>query len=64
MSITEPTIASDPIKADTLRLELKAWEKAFASTHEGRKASREDIKQHPTIGTPLLLAELSFQIRM
>lgn len=37
-------------KALDLRAELKAWEKAFAATHQGRKAGREDIKQHPDIG--------------
>ena len=33
-----------------LRLELKEWEQSFAATHQGRKAGREDIKQHPEIG--------------
>ena len=33
-----------------LRLELKQWEQSFAAAHEGRKAGREDIKQHPEIG--------------
>lgn len=37
-------------KAISLRAELKTWEKEFASTHDGRKAGREDIKQHPDIG--------------
>lgn len=37
-------------KALDLRADLKAWEKEFASTHDGRKAGREDIKQHPLIG--------------
>ncbi|KAK3173612.1 hypothetical protein OEA41_006944 [Lepraria neglecta] len=32
-----------------LRQELKAWETSFAAAHEGRKAGREDIKQHPDI---------------
>ncbi|KAJ5377582.1 DNA replication regulator sld2 [Penicillium cataractarum] len=36
-------------KAISLRAELKTWEKEFASTHDGRKAGREDIKQHPDI---------------
>lgn len=34
----------------TLRLELKAWEKAFSAANEGRKATREDIKANPDIG--------------
>ena len=33
-----------------LRKELKEWERAFSAAHEGRKAGREDIKQHPDIG--------------
>ncbi|KAI4121524.1 MAG: hypothetical protein LQ338_006321 [Usnochroma carphineum] len=32
-----------------LRIELKEWEKAFAAANGGRKAGREDIKQHPDI---------------
>ncbi|KAL8797556.1 MAG: hypothetical protein Q9195_000373 [Heterodermia aff. obscurata] len=35
----------------TLKAELKEWEKAFAAAHGGRKAGREDIKQHPDIAT-------------
>ena len=33
-----------------LRLQLKEWEKSFALANGGRKAGREDIKQHPEIG--------------
>lgn len=33
-----------------LRAELKVWEKDFASSHGGKKAGREDIKQNPEIG--------------
>ncbi|KAF2273917.1 uncharacterized protein EI97DRAFT_382413 [Westerdykella ornata] len=36
-------------RCNALRLELKAWEKAFAAEHEGRKAGREDIKADATI---------------
>lgn len=36
--------------AKGLRLELKEWEQSFAAAHQGRKAGREDIKQHPEIG--------------
>jgi hypothetical protein len=37
-------------KSNTLRSELKAWEKTFAGRNDGRKAGREDIKKHPDIG--------------
>jgi DNA replication and checkpoint protein len=33
-----------------LRQELKDWEKEFADANSGRKAGRDDIKKHPTIG--------------
>jgi DNA replication regulator SLD2 len=33
-----------------LRQELKAWEREFAAANAGRKAGRDDIKQHPSIG--------------
>ncbi|KAL8700303.1 MAG: hypothetical protein Q9201_005522 [Fulgogasparrea decipioides] len=36
-------------ESQKLRLELKEWEKSFAAAHNGRKAGREDIKQHPEI---------------
>ena len=36
--------------AETLRAELKAWEKNFAIAHEGRKPGRNDIKAEPSIG--------------
>lgn len=42
-------------RARDLRVDLKTWEKEFASTHDGRKAGREDIKQHPEIGKWRLL---------
>ncbi|KAL9122100.1 MAG: hypothetical protein Q9187_001345 [Circinaria calcarea] len=34
---------------DSLRNELKTWEKAFANANEGRKAGRDDIKNDPQI---------------
>ena len=37
-------------QSSKLRKELKEWERAFSAAHEGRKAGREDIKQHPDIG--------------
>jgi len=43
----QPTAMSEQAK---LRAELKEWERSFATTHDGRKAGREDIKQHPEIG--------------
>ncbi|MCJ1403378.1 DNA replication regulator sld2 [Xylographa trunciseda] len=36
-------------EAQTLRAELKGWETSFAAANSGRKAGREDIKQHPEI---------------
>jgi hypothetical protein len=38
-------------KSNALRVELKIWEKEFASVNEGRKALRDDIKKNPEIGT-------------
>lgn len=37
-------------QAEVLRLELKAWEAAFAACHGGQKPSREDIKLDHSIG--------------
>jgi DNA replication regulator SLD2 len=37
-------------KSNTLRIELKIWEKEFASANNGSKASRNDIKKNPEIG--------------
>ena len=34
-----------------LRLELKKWETKWAKNHNGKKPSRDDIKQNPDIGT-------------
>lgn len=42
-----------------MRLELKEWEQSFAAAHQGRKAGREDIKQHPEIGQRFSLCDLS-----
>jgi hypothetical protein len=33
-----------------LRQELKVWEREFAAANGGRKAGRDDIKLHPSIG--------------
>ena len=51
MSIPEtPKAAKSSDTSNRLKIELKEWEKAFAATHGGRKAGREDIKQHADIG--------------
>lgn len=38
-------------KSNSIRGELKTWEKSFAAANEGKKASREDIKNSADIGT-------------
>lgn len=38
-------------RSNSLRKELKTWEKRFADTNGGRKASRNDIKVNLEIGT-------------
>ena len=38
-------------QSNVLRAELKLWEKKFAAANNGQKASREDIKKNPEIGT-------------
>lgn len=51
MSINDDTkVRAVSSTVDTLRGELKAWEKAFAKANEGRKAGRDDIKKDPDIG--------------
>jgi len=37
-------------RSNSLRIELKVWEKSFASANDGRKAARDDIKKNPDIG--------------
>ncbi|GAM40381.1 hypothetical protein TCE0_039f12688 [Talaromyces pinophilus] len=41
--------SADVNQLNTLRVELKQWEKAFADANGGRKAGRHDIKQDPSI---------------
>lgn len=54
MSILETPRASKPqVESCKLRQVLKEWEKSFAAAHNGRKAGRDDIKQHPEIGNDL-----------
>ncbi|MCJ1294282.1 regulatory particle non-ATPase [Xylographa carneopallida] len=48
-TIPSPQSVLLPTEAQTLRGELKTWENAFAAANHGRKAGREDIKQHPEI---------------
>ena len=51
MSVLDTPKAPETENASNrLKLELKQWEKAFAAANNGRKAGREDIKQHPDIG--------------
>jgi hypothetical protein len=38
-------------RCNTLRNDLKAWEKQFAAQHNGKKAGREDIKADAVICT-------------
>ncbi|EED15335.1 conserved hypothetical protein [Talaromyces stipitatus ATCC 10500] len=40
---------SEANQLNSLRAELKQWEKAFADANGGRKAGRHDIKQDPSI---------------
>lgn len=41
---------TDANQLNSLRAELKQWEKTFADANGGRKAGRHDIKQDPIIG--------------
>lgn len=51
MSPEEGTVLTE--RSNTLRSELKVWEKNFAAANSGHKASRDDIKRHPDIGMDL-----------
>lgn len=42
--------ASYESQSQRLRAELKIWENKFAKTSNGKKPSRDDIKQNPDIG--------------
>lgn len=51
IQLSSHTIQSEsPEESQIIRQELKDWEKAFEASNGGRKASREDIKNHPEIG--------------
>jgi hypothetical protein len=41
-------------RSNTLKVELKVWEREFAAANNGTKASREDIKNNPEIGKELI----------
>jgi hypothetical protein len=43
-------------KAAELKADLKQWEGDWASSHDGSKPGREDIKSNPDIGTMTILA--------
>lgn len=69
-SLNAATTTESHTVVTSLRLELKEWEQSFAAAHQGRKAAREDIKQHPDIGqnTPTfaachLLIQFSTQVQ-
>ncbi len=47
-------------QCDTLKQELKIWEREFAASHGGKKASREEIKQNPTIGNSLSMRGIEY----
>ena len=47
-------------KPATLRAELKDWERAFAATHGGKKAGRDDIKKDSAIGMLCTLCPLDY----
>ena len=37
-------------RLQALRVELKEWERAFTTNHEGQKAGHDDIKKDAVIG--------------
>ncbi|KAK2628951.1 hypothetical protein QTJ16_002054 [Diplocarpon rosae] len=51
-------------KSNTLRGELKIWERAFSAANDGNKASREDVKNNPEIGTSTSLGVKDFTLTM
>ncbi|KAB5533650.1 DNA replication regulator SLD2 [Coniochaeta sp. 2T2.1] len=46
----DTTRAEYESKSQALRAELKQWETSWAKTHDGKKPSRDDIKNNPDIG--------------
>jgi len=51
LTMNQGTSSQIQEQANALRQGLKEWEKSFAAANQGRRAGREDIKAHPTIGT-------------
>ncbi|MCJ1362263.1 DNA replication regulator sld2 [Acarospora aff. strigata] len=52
MSVSDQTkLVELQTQSTNLRQELKDWEKSFSAANEGRKAGRDDIKEHPTIAS-------------
>lgn len=49
-SDTAPSVTETDVLLKALRQELKQWETSFFATNK-RKAERQDIKEHPEIGT-------------
>lgn len=53
MPATAVLSTAEATQLNTLRAELKQWEKSFSEANGGRKAGRQDIKQDPDIGIAL-----------
>lgn len=53
----DKTRASYEQQSKELRADLKKWESDWADGHNGSKPGRRDIKENPSIGTLLLLAD-------
>jgi hypothetical protein len=50
MPATTVLSTAEAAQLNTLRVELKQWEKSFSDANGGKKAGRHDIKQDPDIG--------------
>lgn len=50
MPATTVLSTAEAAQLNTLRVELKQWEKSFSDANGGKKAGRQDIKQDPEIG--------------
>lgn len=53
MSMESETKARYEAQSQQLRAELKQWESDWASSNDGCKPGRQDIKDNPSIGTCL-----------
>ncbi|QKX62926.1 uncharacterized protein TRUGW13939_10094 [Talaromyces rugulosus] len=49
MPATTVLSTAEAAQLNTLRVELKQWEKSFSDANDGKKAGRHDIKQDPDI---------------